>query len=473
MDALLHGSTTQPRVTGSGVASPRATGPRARRGLVAVALGIALASTAASTSVHAFALDQPIPSDDASTRKGAAAQEPCPCEENKEEPPAKPLATAPREKTKEASNITLAQWVSDWMKNPRRVTAKLAIHGVVPEIELEAVLPASQIKSSAPQCPTDPAVSSDPAISTTGEIYLDPDEASAGNPNPEQIRVAPVAPPIPTNFPFAMQNADPLGPKHLHPDQLDPNQLHPDYVLQEYPIDEYPSEPYPNHPYPSLELPHPNLFGSLSDVQVTLPASTLVAYIVAHAQNSVRLEMSQQLAAERAMYAQRYELLLQHNQQLQTQLAMIEAQQESTEALALRASMPSKSDWSAPPIESNEQKRCLSLTASREDFDAIQEDLSNIRKQIAILKSNSNPIPFAPSYVGTEEPNAPTRQPQSRQPQSRQPQALQPQALKPQAWRTARSVPYTPVFSGQASPGQASPGQASPGQASPGPASNR
>jgi hypothetical protein len=451
MDALLHGSTTQPRVTGTRVASPRATAPRARRGLVAVALGIALASTAASTSVHAFALDQPIPSDDASTRKGAAAQEPCPCEENKEEPPAKPIANSPREKTTEASNITLAQWVSDWMKNPRRVTAKLAIHGVVPEIELEAVLPASQIKSSAPQCPTDPAVSSDPAISTTGEIYLDPDEASAGNPNPEQIRVAPVAPPIPTNFPFAMQNADPLGPKHLHPDQLDPNQLHPDYVLQEYPIDEYPSEPYP-----SLELPHPNLFGSLSDVQVTLPASTLVAYIVAHAQNSVRLEMSQQLAAERAMYAQRYELLLQHNQQLQTQLAMIEAQPESTEALALRASMPSKSDWSAPPIESNEQKRCLSLTASREDFDAIQEDLSNIRKQIAILKSNSNPIPFAPSYVGTEEPNAPTRQPQSRQPQ-----ALQPQALKPQAWRTARSVPYTPVFSGQASPGQASPGPAS------------
>jgi len=417
MDALLHGSTTQPRVTGTGEASPRATGPRARRGLVAVALGVALAST----SVHAVALDQPIPSDDASTRKGAAAQEPCPCEENKEEPPAKPLATAPREKTTEASNITLAQWVSDWMKNPRRVTAKLAIHGVVPEIELEAVLPASQINSS------------------------------AENPNQEQIQVAPVAPPIPTNFPFAMQNADPLGPKHLHPNQLDPNQLHPDYVLQEYPIDEYPSEPYPNHPYPSLELPHPNLFGSLSDVQVTVPASTLVAYIVAHAQNSVRLEMSQQLAAERAMYAQRYELLLQHNQQLQTQLAMIEAQQESTEALALRASMPSQSDWSAPPIESNEQKRCLSLTASREDFDAIQEDLSNIRKQIAILKSNSNPIPFAPSYVGTEEPNAPTRQPQSRQPQ-----ALKPQTLKPQAWRTARSVPYTPVFSGPASSGPAS-----------------
>jgi hypothetical protein len=337
------------------------------------------------------------------------------------------------------------------MKNPRRVTAKLAIHGVVPEIELEAVLPASQIKSSAPQCPTDPAVSSDPAISTTGEIHSDPDEASTGNPNQEQIHVAPVAPPIPTNFPFAMQNADPLGSMHLHPNQLDPNQLHPDYVLQEYPIDEYPSEPYPNHPYPSLELPHPNLFGSLSDVQVTVPASTLVAYIVAHAQNSVRLEMSQQLAAERAMYAQRYELLLQHNQQLQTQLAMIEAQQESTEALALRASMPSKNDWSAPPIESHEQKRCLSLTASREDFDAIQEDLSNIRKQIAILKSNSNPIPFAPSYVGTEETNAPTRQPQSRQPQ----------ALKPQAWRTARSVPYTPVYSGPASSGPASSGPAS------------
>ena len=467
MDALLHGSTTQLQEAGTQETGTRATGTRAistraRRGLVAVALGVALASSGASTSVNAFALDQPIPSDDASSRKGAAAQEPCPCEENKEEPPAKPLATAPREKTTEASNITLAQWVSDWMKNPRRVTAKLAIHGVVPEIELEAVIPASQINAPAPQSPTapavstDPVVNTDPAVRTTGEIDSHPDEAPAENPNQEQIRVAPVAPPIPTSYPFAAQNADPLGPKHLHPNQLDPNQLHPDYVLQEYPIEEYPSEPYPSQSYPSqsypsLELPNPNLFGSLSDVQVTLPASTLVAYIVAHAQNSVRLEMSQQLAAERAMYAQRYELLLQHNQQLQTQLAMIEAQQESTEALALRASMPSKSDWSAPPIESNEQKRCLSLTASREDFDAIQEDLSNIRKQIAILKSHSNPIPFAPSYVGTEEPNAQTRQPQTRQPQTRQPQALQ-----PQTWRTARTVPYTPVFSGPASSGPAS-----------------
>jgi len=163
------------------------------------------------------------------------------------------------------------------------------------------------------------------------------------------------------------------------------------------------------------------------------------------------------------MYAQRYELLLQHNLQLQTQLALIEAQQESDEALALRASMPSKSDWSALRTESNEQTRCLSLTASREDFDAIQEDLSNIRKQIAILKSNSNPIPFAPSYVGTEEPHAQTRPPQNRQPQTRQPQALQPQTL-----RTARTVPYTPVFSGPASSGPASSGPASSG-----PASNR
>ena len=461
MDALLHGSTTQLQAAGTQEAGTRATttraiGTRARRGLVAVALGVALASSGASTSVNAFALDQPIPSDDASSRKGAAAQEPCPCEENKEEPPAKPLATAPREKTTEASNITLAQWVSDWMKNPRRVTAKLAIHGVVPEIELEAVLPASQINAQVPQSPTDPVAITDPAVSTSPVASTDPvvsttDEVSAENPKEEQIRVAPVAPPIPTSYPFATQNADPLGPKHLHPNQLDPNQLHPDYVLQEYPIEEYPSEPYPSQSYPSLELPNPNLFGSLSDVQVTMPASTLVAYIVAHAQNSVRLEMSQQLAAERAMYAQRYELLLQHNQQLQTQLAMIEAQQESDEALALRASMPSKSDWSAPPIESNEQKRCLSLTASREDFDAIQEDLSNIRKQIAILKSHSNPIPFAPSYVGTEEPNAQTRQPQTRQPQTRQPQALQ-----PQTWRTARTVPYTPVFSGPASSGPAS-----------------
>jgi hypothetical protein len=158
-----------------------------------------------------------------------------------------------------------------------------------------------------------------------------------------------------------------------------------------------------------------DFYGSLSKVQVSVPASTLVAYMVAHVENSVRLEMTEQLAAERAMYAQRYELLLQHNQQLQTQLAIMEARQQLPQALAMQV---------APSPQAEQEKRCQSLTASKEDWDAIQEDLSNIRRQIANLK-NSSPIPFAQSHIGNESSN-PSRQ--------------------PQAWRTARSIPYVPVF---------------------------
>jgi hypothetical protein len=284
---------------------------------------------------------------------------------------------------------------------------------VVPEIELETVLPASQNKScDNGTCDANPTGTAHRSDTTDPHHDGTAGENAGENPGQEQISEAPVAPPIPPSFPFAMQDANPFGP----------NQYQPDYVMQEYPL----------QGYPSLENQDQNIFGTLSDVQVTLPASTLMAYIVAHAQNSVRLEMSQQLAAERAMYAQRYELLLQHNQQLQTQLAMIEARQESAEALAVRASRPPQNEGSRTPYESTEQRRCQSLTASREDLDAIQEDLSNIRKQIAILKTNS-PIPFAPSYVGTEEPNG--------------------QAKQPQAWRTARTAPYTPVFPGPVFPG--------------------
>jgi hypothetical protein len=304
------------------------------------------------------------------------------------------------------TKVTLAQWVSDWMKSPRKVTAKLAIDGVVPEIELEAVIPAAQQK-----------------ICEDGKCYEVDENAIPGKPcdqsltdgqipQEEPIRVAPVAPPVPPSFPFALQRDDQESSvieMHLDsssdPQALMANDGH--YDIESYPTD----DPY----------------GHLSQTQVSIPASMLVAYMVAHAQNTVRLEMTEQLAAERAMYAQRYELLLQHNQQLQNQLAVLEARQQSTEALALRASgRPSASTSypGTPSAESVEDKRCQSLTATKEDWDAIQEDLSNIRQQIAILKK-SNPVPFATSSIGNPE-TVPSRQ--------------------PQAWRTARSAPYIPVF---------------------------
>ena len=302
------------------------------------------------------------------------------------------------------THVTLAQWVTDWMKNPRKVTARLAIHGVVPEIELQAVIPVAQQK-----------------ICADGKCYEVDQKMVEGKPCDQSlsdeendqngpIRVAPAAPPIPPSFPFAFEG---------HGQDSSVIEMHLD--TSEFPqapiADAYDIESFPNH----------DPYGSLSQTQISVPASMLVAYMVAHAQNTVRLEMTEQLAAERAMYAQRYELLLQHNQQLQTQLAVLEARQQTTEALALRASgrqLAATSCPTPPTSESAEDKRCQNLTASKEDWDAVQEDLSNIRQQIALLKK-SNPVPFATSNIGTQETN-PSRQPQT--------------------WRTARSVPYVPVF---------------------------
>jgi len=378
-----------------------------------------------SKSSHALAIDHPMPSD-TSTRKGAIATEPSVQVESSTDEDAKheavkkvqpePKATSVTRRSAQA-NVTLAQWVSDWMKNPRKVTAKLAIHGVVPEIELEAVIPAAAQQR----------------ICANGKCYDVDEKEVQGQPcdqqelketttQEEQISEAPAAPPIPPSFPFAFQGDSQDG--SILELQIDGGPYSQGSLAGEYPQDRSASG---------------DIYGDLSDVQIAVPASTLVAYMVAHAENSIRLEMTEQIAAERAMYAQRYELLLQHNQQLQTQLAVLEARQQTTEAMALRASgrqLASKSSAEAYNSgEAIEDKRCQSLTASKEDWDAIQEDLSNIRRQIAILKK-SNPIPFAASGIGTEESTVPQG-------------VTAPNAMgskQPQAWRTARSTPYVPVF---------------------------
>jgi hypothetical protein len=401
----------------------------ARRAVVAGTIVLAAWSSTLIETDRACAMDNPVPSE-TSTRKGATAQEPTQNDETNEGAPVKNVAEAPKSRsTKEPSqhsSVSLAQWVTDWMKNPRRVTARLAIHGVVPEIELEAVIPAAQQRICANgKCyeVDEKNVEGKPCDEPpSSSINLKAENQKAEE---EQISEAPAAPPIPPSFPFASQ--DPGSDSavlelQIHRAPYPQGYLPQGYIAQENAMQEYASDDWA----PAEN----NFFGSLGDVQVSVPASTLVAYMVAHAENAVRLEMTEQLAAERAMYAQRYELLLQHNQQLQTQLAILEARQQTTEALAMRTSDRQMASSpvavkpvaeSATPADPTEQKRCQSLTASKEDWDSIQEDLSNIRHQIAILKK-SNPIPFGPSYVGAQPPK------------------------QPGSFRTARTVPYTPVF---------------------------
>ena len=271
--------------------------------------------------------------------------------------------TATERGTKKENSVRLASWVNEWLEDPKPVTVKLAIHGVVPEIELQAVVPASQQRI----CDGDKCyeVSDVPAEAKGCEQSGCDSTQNISDEDP--IMIVPAAPPIPPSYPFAMGEAS------------------------------YREEP--------------NIFGTLSSVQISVPASTLVGYMIAHAENTVRLEMTEQLAAERAMYAQRYQLLLQQNQQLQTQLAMLESRQQTNDALT--ASLLDRAESAV--VAANNQD------SPKEGWETIQEDLSNIRRQIALLK-RSNPVPFAPSAVGV------------------------PSEYSAAPWRTARMTPYVPVY---------------------------
>jgi hypothetical protein len=139
----------------------------------------------------------------------------------------------------------------------------------------------------------------------------------------------------------------------------------------------------------------------LSNVHLSIPATTVVDLLVAKTELSIRLEMTEQLMHERQLATVQVQALAERNARLATQLAVAEARQQASDSLTASlvdrtemaiklASMESKS---APAQESN---------ASR-TVQAIQEDLSNIRRQIALLR-RSGPVPFAQSYVGLPPP---------------------------------------------------------------------
>ncbi|MFM8215511.1 MAG: hypothetical protein ACKN82_12810, partial [Pirellula sp.] len=193
--------------------------------------------------------DHPVPSD-TSTRKGVTASEEIQCQQ----------ASSPRsskiQKVRESNaqdNVALAQWVTEWMKQPRRVTARLAIHGVVPEIEFEAVIPAAQQK-----------------ICANGKCYEVDEKVVEGKPcdqsmptdldsEQEPIVEAPVAPPVPPSFPFALDCKEQ------------------DSAILEFQVEGSPyALGYLNQDDNGAGIENQDFYGSLSKLQVSVPASTLV-----------------------------------------------------------------------------------------------------------------------------------------------------------------------------------------------------
>jgi hypothetical protein len=123
--------------------------------------------------------------------------------------------------------------------------------------------------------------------------------------------------------------------------------------------------------------------------------------------------MTEHIMTERQAANEQLMAMAERNARLSTQLAVAEARQHASEVmtaglvekveLAVRlAALESKTG-----LETKTGKVPDSTLTSQ----TIQEDLSNIRRQIALLR-RSQPVPFAPSYVGVTQsvPYVPTAQ---------------------------------------------------------------
>ena len=144
----------------------------------------------------------------------------------------------------------------------------------------------------------------------------------------------------------------------------------------------------------------------LSGVNISLPVTTVVDLIVAKTELSTRLEMTCQLMDERQMAMEHIQSLANRNASLSTQLAVAEARNQMSDALTASVVERAELAIRLACVEPKTSK----LQGSINVVQTIQEDLSNIRRQIALLRRS--PVPFAPSYVGmqTLQPYVPTAQ---------------------------------------------------------------
>jgi hypothetical protein len=137
----------------------------------------------------------------------------------------------------------------------------------------------------------------------------------------------------------------------------------------------------------------------LKELNLNAPAQVIMNLLVDNARLSARLELTETLMAERQAAMEQIYSMAEKNARLQTQIAVTEARQHVTEQLT--ASLIDRTEVAMKLVatrtdSSNEACESGESTAT---LKSIQEDLSNIRKQIALMKRQA-PVPFAPSSVG-------------------------------------------------------------------------
>lgn len=178
--------------------------------------------------------------------------------------------------------------------------------------------------------------------------------------NDEPIMVVPVAPPLPQTFEFA------------NVEQEDALELSPEEVVMQ----------------------------SLRNAKVALPASTVMELLMAKTELATRLEMTEQKMAEREESYRQLQALAEKNARLASQLAVAESKLHMSETLT--ASLIERNELvSKLSSQENRGKPVATSSEVKVGVQSIQEDLSNIRRQIALLRRPA-PVPFAHSTVGTE-----------------------------------------------------------------------
>lgn len=137
----------------------------------------------------------------------------------------------------------------------------------------------------------------------------------------------------------------------------------------------------------------------LQNSNVSIPLSALMDLMIAKTELSTRLEMTEQLMLEREAVVEKIQQISERNAQLATQLAVAEVRQQMSDVLT--ASIVERAEI-AMKVVSHEATSGSKLESGR-SVQAIHEDLSNIRRQIALLRRNQ-PVAFAPSDLGIRQP---------------------------------------------------------------------
>ena len=132
-----------------------------------------------------------------------------------------------------------------------------------------------------------------------------------------------------------------------------------------------------------------------------MPVCSAVKLLIANKELSTRLEMTEQLINERQFTNEQIQALNERNAKLQTQVAVAEARQQISDMLT--ASIVERAELAIRLANMDNKSGRSSESNTSRSVQAIQEDLSNIRRQIALLRK-TQPVPFAQSYVGLSAP---------------------------------------------------------------------